>query len=41
MTKTKLINKLNNLIDNLIIKGKTNTAKYKGLIRFHFKLTHN
>jgi len=32
--------KLNNLIDNLIIKGQTGTEEYKRLIRLHSKLTH-
>lgn len=35
MTKTKTIQKLNQLIDDLIINGQTATAEYKRLCRLH------
>jgi hypothetical protein len=41
MNKTETIKLLNQLIDKMIIKGETKTARYKELTKKHYELTHN
>lgn len=41
MTKTKTIQKLNKLIDNLIIQGEIGTAECKRLMKMHKTVRDN
>jgi hypothetical protein len=41
MNKNEAIKKINILIDEAIIEGRTNTAEYKRLVKKHYSLTHN
>lgn len=40
-TQKDIINKLNKKIDDLIIKGKTQTTEYKRLERLHYLIVKN
>ena len=40
MSKRQTIERLNDLIDRLILSGKTNTPQYARLVKLHYTLTH-
>jgi len=40
MTKIKIIDQLNEIIDLMIEQGKKNTIEFKRLTRLHYQLTH-